>query len=117
MYYPEGYQVNRDAFGGKPVEGVFLVDSYSQMVVDQWTWDYYMGRMLRHLWERTGQVFMAVCAGGSALLNPSGEGLMYSQLLAEVPSGLQQQTPSACRPSQWPPRAPPSSFAPARAIP
>ena len=90
MYYPEGYQVNREAFGGKPVEGVFLVDSYSQMVVDQWTWDYYMGRMLRHLWERTGKVFMAVCAGGSALLNPSGGGLLYSKLLAEVPSGLQQ---------------------------
>ena len=36
---------------------------------------------------------MAVCAGGSALHSPSGGGLLYSQLLAEVPAGLRWLIP------------------------
>ena len=52
-----------------------------------------MGRMLLHLWKQTGHVYMAVCAGGSALSFPCGGGLKYSQLLAELPSGLEVITP------------------------
>ena len=55
-----------------------------------------MGRMLLHLYKQTGLVYMAVCAGGSALSSPSGGGLRYSQLLAELPSGLEVITPVIC---------------------
>ena len=67
-----------------------------QFHVDERTWDYYMGRMLLHLWRETGHVYMAVCAGGSALCKPIGGGLRYSQLLAELPSGLEVITPIIC---------------------
>ena len=39
---------------------------------------------------------MAVCAGGSALTSPSGGGLKYSELLAEVPDGLDLVIPVIC---------------------
>ena len=87
VYYPDGYETDVASFGGKNVTGAFLVDSFFQFHVDERTWDYYMGRMLLHLWKETGHVYMAVCAGGSALCKPSGGGLKYSQLLAELPSG------------------------------
>eukprot|EP00973_Karenia_brevis_P017875 2455195-Karenia_brevis.AAC.1 len=66
------------------------------MIVNASTWDYYMSRMLRHLWEKTGKVFMACCAGGSALTRPSSSGLLFSQLLAEVPRGLRWLIPVIC---------------------
>ena len=62
----DGYEADVDSFGGKGVTGAFLVDSFFQFHVDAKTWDYYMGRMLLYLWEKTGRVYMAVCAGGSA---------------------------------------------------
>ena len=52
--------------------------------------------MLLHLFTKTGRVYMAVCAGGSALSSPSGGGLRYSQLLAELPSGLKIIIPVIC---------------------
>ena len=52
--------------------------------------------MLLNLSKQTGLVYMAVCAGGSALSSPSGGGLRYSQLLAELPSGLEIITPVIC---------------------
>ena len=64
------------------------MDSFSQLYADASRWDYYMGRMLLHVYKETGLVFMAVCAGGSALTTPSGGGLRYSELLAELPTGL-----------------------------
>ena len=72
------------------------MDSFFQFHVDAKTWDYYMGRMLLHLFTKTGRVYMAVCAGGSALSSPSGGGLRYSQLLAELPSGLEIIIPVIC---------------------
>ena len=42
------------------------------------------------------KVFMASCAGGSALAWPSGNGLLYTQLLAELPAGLQWLVPVVC---------------------
>ena len=96
VYYPDGYEADVGAFGGRGVAGAFLVDSLFQFYVDARTWDYYMGRMLLHLWEQTGCVYMAVCAGGSALSRPSGGGLRYAQLLAELPSGLEVIIPVIC---------------------
>ena len=60
---------------GREVDGAFLVDSFSQMVTESGSWDYYMSRMLLDLWQRTGRVFMAVCAGGSALTTPCSGGI------------------------------------------
>ena len=96
VYYPDGYEADVGSFGGKSVSGAFLVDSFFQFHVDATTWDYYMGRMLLRLWKQTGLVYMPVCAGGSALSSPSGGGLRYSQLLAELPSGLEVITPVIC---------------------
>ena len=79
VYYPDGYEADVGSFGGKSVTGAFLVDSFYQFHVDAKTWDYYMGRMLLHLDKQTELVYMAVCAGGSALSSPSGGG---SQIFA-----------------------------------
>jgi hypothetical protein len=96
VYYPDGYEANPNEFNGKQVEGAFLVDSFSQFHANARQWDYYMGRMLLHVYKETGLVFMAVCAGGSALTSPSGGGLRYSELLAELPSGLDLVLPVIC---------------------
>jgi len=96
VYYPDGYEAGVSSFGGQHVTGAFLMDSFSQFHVDAKTWDYYVGRMLLNLWKQTGHVYMAVCAGGSALSSPSGSGLRYSELLAELPSGLDVIIPVIC---------------------
>ena len=96
VYYPDGYEANPIEFDGKQVEGAFLVDSFSQFYANASNWDYYMGRMLLHVYKETGLVFMAVCAGGSALTSPSGGGCRYSKLLAEVPTGLKFILPVIC---------------------
>ena len=67
VYYPVGFDVVGSDVHGREVEGAFLVDSFSQMVTESGSWDFYMSRMLLDVWQRTGRVFMAVCAGGSAL--------------------------------------------------
>ena len=67
-----------------------------QMIKESGGWDYYMSRMLLNLWQRTGRVFMAVCAGGSALTKPCGGGLLYSQLLKEVPGRVRWLIPVVC---------------------
>ena len=72
------------------------MDSLSQLVVDARRWDFYMGRMLRHVLDTTGMVCMAVCAGGSALLSPSGGGLRYTDLLSVLPAGLRGVVPVWC---------------------
>ena len=96
VYYPDGYHVPGTAVYGREVEGAFLVDSLSQMVSESGGWDYYMSRMLLDVWQRTGRVFMAVCAGGSALANPCGGGLLYSELLKEVPGRVRWLIPVVC---------------------
>ena len=55
-----------------------------------------MSRMLLVVWQRTGRVFMAVCAGGSALSNPVSGGLLYSELLREVPGRVRWLIPVVC---------------------
>ena len=96
VYYPDGYEANPGDFNGKQVEGAFLVDCFSQFYADASRWDYYMGRMLLHVYIETGLVFMAACAGGSALTRPSGGGLRFAELLAEIPSGLDLVLPVIC---------------------
>ena len=96
MYYPDGYDVVGSDVHGREVDGAFLVDSFSQMVTESGSWDYYMSRMLLDLWQRTGRVFMAVCAGGSALTTPCSGGLLYSELLKEVPGRVRWLIPVVC---------------------
>ena len=92
MYYPDGY----DSAADPRVAGAWLVDSFSQFWKSEREWDYYMGRMLRSVWDSTGVVCMAVCAGGSALLRPSGGGLTYVGLAAVLPGGLDWVAPIVC---------------------
>ena len=82
MYYPDGYS-------NESVYGCFVVDSFAQMVKEDGSWSWYMTRMLTDMWKSTGRVYIAVCAGGSALLAPCGGGMLYSDLLEHVPDGLQ----------------------------
>ena len=96
MYYPDGYDIVGSEVYAREVEGAFLVDSFSQMVTESGSWDYFMSRMLLDIWQRTGRVFMAVCAGGSALTSPCGGGLLYSKLLAEVPGRVRWLIPVVC---------------------
>ena len=92
VYYPDGY----DSAADPRVAGAWLVDSFSQFWKSEREWDYYMGRMLRSVWDSTGVVCMAVCAGGSALLRPSGGGLTYAGLAAVLPGGLDWVAPIVC---------------------
>ena len=55
-----------------------------------------MGRMLQNLLATTGEVWVAVYAGGSALLHPCAGGLRYAELLAELPAGLECLIPVVC---------------------
>ena len=76
IYYPEHYCVRPELYRHQKVIGCFLIDSLSQMVTeDGKCFDHYMERALTYLWETTGKVYMAVCAGGSALVTPCAGGM------------------------------------------
>ena len=91
VLYPTGYDGDQNGyFEGKLVTGCIVVDSFLELFDSNGDRHYVHEELLLDLYERTGQVFMAVARGGSALLHPSGGGLAYANLLKLVPgNGIQ----------------------------
>ena len=63
-----------------------VVDSLSQMVDEHGDWDFYFEDFLKEHYLATGEVFMAIYAGGSALKSPTYSGSLYRDLLNFVPT-------------------------------
>ena len=82
--YPDGFD---PMIHSSQVRGAFAIDSFSQFMDEKGEWDLYVGRALRHVWDVTGCVWMAVYCGGATFLKRKGR-VTYLDLLTELPVGL-----------------------------
>ena len=83
--YPQDYLLNHDLYGSKEVIGCIICDSLSQLVDEHGDWEFYLEDFLKKQYELTGEVYMAIYAGGSALKYPTKAGSYYAELLQYVP--------------------------------
>ena len=83
--YPQDYLLNHDLYGSKEVIGCIICDSLSQLVDEHGDWEFYLEDFLKKQYELTGEVYMAIYAGGSALKYTTKSGSYYAELLQYVP--------------------------------
>ena len=86
VFYPSTYD-------GGEVHGAMSVDSFyylkkSKKEVSTPKPKPYMVELLDEIWQKTGQIFKAVCSGGAAVAFPHGRGAQFSDFLQKVHNEL-----------------------------
>ena len=83
-------------YAGERCDGAFLVDSFHYLKAKSGNKTKYFPELLRLLWDTTGFVCCAVCAGGGALVRPGCGAATYMEMLGAVPPSAMFVIPIIC---------------------